>query len=56
MKIEIKLKNIKICNGCPLYDEEMCNCNLGYYLTKFTEYNSGEKIIRPKDCIKDNGE
>jgi len=56
MKIEIKLKDPKSCEGCPMEHEsnnhdgewEGWECSLCY------DYNENTKV-RPKRCIKENG-
>lgn len=62
MKIEIKLKDPKYCNGCPLIGEPATisgnlyrpiHCVFGYDIRcNF----AGSYIDRPQKCIDDNGE
>ena len=61
MKIEIKLKDWKYCNGCPFYElDHLQRAYNGMFynkclLKKEYELGYGEKIKRPKKCIKENG-
>ena len=57
MKLKIKLKNPKYCDGCPLkFVSYGSKCILYGKLEdiRIAEYNY--KAIRPQICIKENGE
>lgn len=55
MKIEIKLKDPKYCNGCWLiYENYGYFCCLNYWNTYFDSID--EKIKRPQECIDKHGE
>ena len=64
MKIEIKLKNPKYCNGCPhlfggiVKDFTSCWYNENYKLQVKMRKGKNRntfKTIRPQRCIKENG-
>lgn len=60
MKIEIKLKDPKYCDGCPClftHDEgEDCGLGFGYLLDYSWNSKENEKYKRPKECIQKHGE
>lgn len=66
MKLEIKLKNPKYCNGCPLLfiNHATAPSAITHYLDCRRYYTNGlaqgypfdEKLVRPQKCIKENGE
>lgn len=57
MKIEVKLVNPKYCEGCPFL-----RINSGfYYYCHYCDYKIRnpefvDSHVRPKKCIKENGE
>lgn len=55
MKIEIRLDDPKLCNGCIFYDEKglITNCKLGYWDSSISANGS---INRPSQCIDKHGE
>ena len=55
MKIEIKLKDSRICEGCPCCssDDIGSACSLGYWnLYKEMEFNNAIKILRTGEIIQ----
>ena len=67
MKLEIKLKDPKYCNGCPCWKFPMYEplvgvsnpicLTMGVTLDKFVEdKRKSRHIIRPAICIEKNGE
>ena len=67
MNIKIKLRNSKYCDGCPCFVREENSkmplqrvCSLyGLHFTYMhitPKYTGHYQFIRPKQCIKENGE
>ena len=68
MNIKIKLKNPKYCDGCILMNSDIvsgqlcgnwfkCSLyNLSLTKWKYKTKRPDNKCIRPKKCIKENGE
>ncbi len=58
MKVEIKLKNPKQCNGCPLLTANVCLLNYGLIRGGFEGEGdtSTVKYIRPLCCAERNGD
>ena len=54
MKLTIKLKNPKYCDGCRLLDTIIC-CKIGYEM-KINSDKNNYAYTRPQQCIKENGE
>lgn len=59
MKVEIKLKDPKFCNGCPMlqYNERMASCH-ECCLNKSWRIDCDGlgQYIRHPQCVRDNGE
>jgi hypothetical protein len=59
MKLEIKLKDPKFCDGCPCYYGG--DNGYGYFCNEYGDaagelkQNIEFKIIRPQKCIDENG-
>ena len=65
MKIETKLPDPRYCADCPCigvasFGYEELRCNLGYWDERWDAKKSKEilsgQIIRPRKCVKENGE
>ena len=64
VKIKVTLSNPKYCEGCMFCwgkyglklskDHEPSSCTLEYK-TKRIQYGRTFKVLRPKECIKENG-
>lgn len=57
MKIEIKLKDSKLCDGCP-FVRNLGICSLYHKNLEYFEYDDGLmrcNFKRLKKCIKNNG-
>ena len=63
MKLIIKLENPKYCNGCPMLyggiTDNLTGCWYEDYKLKVKmrrgKIRNTFKVIRPKQCIKENG-
>ena len=61
MKIEIQLKDVNFCTGCPLlsFVETIPGRMSGYYgCSKYEIHDfpeDEENIVRPAKCIEENG-
>ena len=64
MKLEIKLKNPKYCDGCPCcqqlrLDELEYYCSVDNVELRDASKQTGDytgDVIRPQECITENGE
>lgn len=56
MKVNITLNNPKLCEGCPILYDGIVACNLSYWPYQDPELDDERNVIRPQQCIDDNGE